>query len=149
MRKGTILLSAAIAVAMLSGMTTEASACRIPQRPMTEAEQARRADLNLVSSADGIAIAEVIDWGRRGQPFSGPAFRIESTLRGHVPAVVSVGDEIISSTCGPYGNDGYFDGGKVGDRVVLFVLQDLIIHAEPVDTPRAAALLSIIPSDNP
>ncbi len=116
---------------------------------MTEAEQARRADLNLVSSADGIAIAEVIDWGRRGQPFSGPAFRIESTLRGHVPAVVSVGDEIISSTCGPYGNDGYFDGGKVGDRVVLFVLQDLIIHAEPVDTPRAAALLSIIPSDNP
>jgi hypothetical protein len=115
-----------------------AEACRIarPQPPLTAVELERNANEGLVRNADAIALAEV-------------TFRTETILRGVFPPAVRTGGEIISSTCGPYGNNGSYPGGAVGDRVILFLLQGIPIHAERLDTPRAAGLLSIIHRENP
>jgi hypothetical protein len=113
----------------------------------------RNGNEGLVRSADAIALAEVTHWqGRQpfgGQPFDDVSFRTETILRGTFPPEVRTGDEIIISSCGPYGNNGSYPGAAAGDDVILFLLDGLPIHAERLDTPRAAALLSIIRSENP
>ena len=140
----------ALAIAGVVAFPGAAEACRIarPQPPLTEVELARNANEGLVRNADAIAVAEVTDW-QDGELFAAVSFSTETLLRGTFPPEVRTGDEIISSSCGPYGNNGSYPGGAVGDRVILFLLQGIPIHAERLDTPRAADLLSIIRSENP
>ncbi len=141
---------AALALAGLVAFPGSAEACRIarPQPPLTAVELERATNEGLVRNADAIALAEVTHW-QGGQLFDDVSFRTETILRGTFPLEVRTGDEIFSSSCGPYGNNGSYPGGAVGDRVILFLLQGIPIHAERLDAPRAAGLLSIIHRENP
>ena len=139
-----------LAVAGSVAFPGAAEACRIarPQPPLTEVELERAGNEGLVRNADAIAVAEVTDW-QNGELFAAVSFSTETVLRGTFPPEVRTGDEIISSSCGPYGNNGSYPGGAVEDRVILFLLRGIPIHAELLETPRAAALLSIISRENP
>jgi len=139
-----------LAIAGVVAFPGAAEACRIarPQPPLTEVELERAANEGLVRNADAIALAEVTHW-QGGQPFDDVSFRTETILRGTFPPEVRTGDEIIISSCGPYGNNGSYPGAAAGDDVILFLLDGLPIHAERLDTPRAAGLLSIIHRENP
>ena len=121
-----------------------ASACRTPlnQPPVSEAELKRQADEGLVRLADAIVMAEISQVQAVSPEWTDVSFSILSPVRGAWPVEINPDEFIV--TCDVAGNHGVYEDARVGDRVLLFLTDKTVFHAEPVGTPRAADLMSIV-----
>ena len=125
-----------------------AMACRIPrgQPPASEAELKRRADGGLVRVADSIVIAEVSEVRIEAPGAVYPSFNPVSPVQGTWPIEIDPRWHI--SMCDVVGNLGTYPNIAVGDRVLLFVVDRTVFHAEPIGSARAGDLIAIITQGN-
>jgi hypothetical protein len=146
LRRGLVFAGA---VLVLSGVATDALACRIPRSGIvrTEAQQ----DAYELSSVDFAAIAVVTGLFTDPATFS-VDLETKESLRGAAPdSFVLGGDELVIVTCYPQRHDlDLVRNLRMGDEVLVFsssVGPAIPFDVLKLDEPRAGRLLAILRSE--